>query len=128
LVFFIYRLSQGVPVEHARTATFTLLVVCEWFNVLNCRSETSSALSLSLFKNRWLLGGLILSNVLQVAVVFVPFMNETFHTVPIPLSEVFSIGAVGSIVLWVEEVRKLIVRRKRFQGPLAEPCIRPKAV
>jgi magnesium-transporting ATPase (P-type) len=112
LSFFIYRLSQGVPLDHARTATFTLLAVCEWFNVLNCRSETKSALSLSIFKNRWLVGGLVLSNLLQVAVVFLPFFNKTFHTVPIPLSEVFLIGAVGSVVLWVEEARKLIVRRR----------------
>jgi magnesium-transporting ATPase (P-type) len=111
LGFYAYRLSQGVAFEQARTATFTLLVVCEWFNVLNCRSESKSALSLSIFKNPWLVGGLLLSNALQFAVVFVPLFNRTFHTVPIPLSEVLAIGAVGSVVLWAEEARKFLARR-----------------
>lgn len=45
-----------------QTETFTLLAICEWFNVLNCRSETKSALSLGLLRNPWLLGGLVVGN------------------------------------------------------------------
>jgi magnesium-transporting ATPase (P-type) len=122
LGFFIHRISQGVPFAQAQTATFVLLAVCEWFNVLNCRSETKSALSLSIFRNRWLIGGLVVSNALQVAVVFVPFPNTIFHTVPIPLSEVVAIGAVGSAVLWVEELRKLVARRRAERaGAFGQP-------
>jgi Ca2+-transporting ATPase len=117
--FFAFRLAQGMPVEQARTATFTLLAVFEWFNVLNCRSETKSALSLDVFKNHWLVGGLLLSNVLQALVVFAPAMNAIFHTVPIPLSEVLLIGAVGSTVLWVEELRKWRSRRGAARGAKA---------
>jgi magnesium-transporting ATPase (P-type) len=124
LGYFAYQVSRGVSLEYARTATFTLLAVCEWFNVLNCRSDTKSAISLSVLKNPWLVGGLIVSNALQVAVVFVPALNQIFHTVPIPLSEVFAIGAVGSIVLWVEELRKLMVRRRapRAAGAFVAPA------
>jgi|CXWL01.1.fsa_nt_gi Ca2+-transporting ATPase len=111
LGYLAYRLGQGTPFAVAQTETFTLLVVCEWFNVLNCRSETKSALTLDLLKNRWLLGGLLLSNLLQVAVVFVPFLNQIFHTVPISPSSVILIGVVGSSVLWVEELRKWLARR-----------------
>ncbi len=110
LGWFVARLSSGVPLAVARTETFTLLAVCEWFNVLNCRSERRSALTLGLFRNPWLLGGLVLGNVLQVAVVFVPAMNDVFHTVPFGLEQVLAIGAVGSLVLWAEELRKLLAR------------------
>jgi Ca2+-transporting ATPase len=112
LGFFVVRLSLGTDFAIARTATFTLLAVCEWFNLLNCRSETHSALSLDLFRNRALVFGLVLSNVLQVGVVYLPALNRTFHTVPLPWYEVFLIGALGSFVLWVEEARKWLVRRK----------------
>ena len=111
LGFFIIRLRMGADFELARTATFTLLAVCEWFNVLNCRSETRSGLSLGLLRNRPLLVGLLLSNVLQIAVVYVPALNGVFHTVPLPASEVLLIGAVASLVLWVEEIRKWFARR-----------------
>ena len=73
-----------MPLAQVRTETFTLLAVCQWFNVLNCRSATQSALSLGLLKNRWLLGGLILSVLLQLLVIYAPPMNALFHTVPLP--------------------------------------------
>jgi magnesium-transporting ATPase (P-type) len=111
LGYFIWRLSTGVPFALVQTETFTLLAVCQWFNVLNCESATRSALRLGVFKNLWLLGGLVLANVLQVAVVYAAPMNKLFHTVPIPLDHVFIIGAVASSVLWVEEIRKWFARR-----------------
>ncbi|HEX2685826.1 MAG TPA: cation-translocating P-type ATPase, partial [Kofleriaceae bacterium] len=44
LGWFIVRLATGVPFAVARTETFMLLAVCEWFNVLNCLSDRHSAL------------------------------------------------------------------------------------
>ena len=112
LGWFVYRLSTGLPFPQVQTETFTALAVCQWFNVLNCRSERRSALNLSLLKNPWLIGGLVVSNLLQAAVVFLPPLGKVFHTVPFSLKEVLAIGAVASLVLWVEELRKLIVRRR----------------
>jgi hypothetical protein len=39
LGWFAARLGAGTSLALARTETFTLLAVCEWFNVLNCRSQ-----------------------------------------------------------------------------------------
>lgn len=43
--------------------------------------------------------------------VFLPPLNRMFHTVPFSLIEIVAIGAVATLVLWVEELRKLIARR-----------------
>lgn len=96
-----------------RSETFTVLAVCQWFNVLNCRSELKSALNFSFLKNAWLLGGLILGNVLHFLVIYTAPMNKLFHTVPIPLTHFFLIGAVASTVLWAEEIRKSFARRRQ---------------
>ncbi len=112
LGYFIWRLSTGAPFALVQTETFTLLAVCQWFNVLNCRSATRSALRLGILRNRWLLGGLVLANVLQFAVIYTAPMNRIFHTVPISLAHFFLIGAVASSVLWVEEIRKWFARRR----------------
>jgi P-type Ca2+ transporter type 2C len=114
LGWFVIRLSTGVPFEIARTETFTLLAVCEWFNVLNCLSDRRSALTFDIFKDPWLVGGLVIGNALQLAVIYVPVLNRIFHTVPIPLGEALAIGAAASLVLWVEEVRKLVVHHARL--------------
>jgi magnesium-transporting ATPase (P-type) len=118
LGYFIWRLSTGAPFPVVQTETFTLLVVCQWFNVLNCGSATRSVLSLGFHKNPWLLGGLVVANLLQLAVVFTAPMNKLFHTVPITLSHVFLIGAVASSILWTEEIRKCFARRRLRKAPL----------
>jgi len=110
--YYVWRTSTGAPFELVRSETFTVLAVCQWFNVLNCRSELKSALNLSILKNYWLIGGLALGNVLHFLVIYTEPMNRIFHTVPIPVTHFFLIGAVASLVLWVEEVRKFLARRR----------------
>ncbi|MFM1769204.1 MAG: hypothetical protein RJA22_1733 [Verrucomicrobiota bacterium] len=117
--YFAWRLSTGAPLEQVRTETFTVLAVCQWFNVLNCRSERQSAFHLGLFRNGWLVGGLLLGNALHFLVVYTEPMNRLFHTVPIPLPHVLLIGAVASLILWVEELRKWIARRRARARPAA---------
>lgn len=109
--WFAWRLASGAPFAVVQSETFTLLAVSQWFNALNCRSETKSALTLDLIRNPWLLGGLVLANVLQFAVIYTAPMNRIFHTAPISLASFFLNGAVASLVLWVEEMRKFFARR-----------------
>jgi magnesium-transporting ATPase (P-type) len=113
LGWFVWRLSQAVPLDLVRTETFTMLAMCQWFNVLSCQSATRSALQLGLLRNPWLLGGLALSVGLQALVVYAPPLNGLFHTVPLPFASMLPLVAVASLVLWTEEVRKLVVRRSR---------------
>lgn len=112
LGFFLWQLALGVPLERARTATFTLLAVCEWFNTLNCRSETRSALPRGLTGNPWLFAGIALSLALQALVIWWPPLGRLFRTVPLAAGELLEVLLVGSLVLWVEEVRKLLARRR----------------
>jgi Ca2+-transporting ATPase len=108
--WFAWRLSTGAPETLVRTETFTMLAMCQWFNVLNCQSSTTSALRLGLLRNRWLLGGLALSVLLQAGVLYAPFMNALFHTQPLPPATLLPLVALASSVLWAEELRKLVVR------------------
>lgn len=110
--WFVVRTEMGIPAAQVQTETFTLLAICEWFNVLNCRSETKSALTWSVFRNLWLVGGLVLGNLLQLAVVFWRPLGHVVHTVPISLSDAVALGIAGSLVLWAEEVRKFFIRRR----------------
>jgi Ca2+-transporting ATPase len=110
LGWFLVRTNAGVPATQVQTETFTLLAICEWFNTLNCRSERKSALNLSLFKNPWLLGGLLLGNFLQLAAVFWRPLGDVLHTTPFGVREFVALGVVGSVVLWAEEARKGVLR------------------
>ncbi|MCE9519566.1 MAG: HAD-IC family P-type ATPase [Verrucomicrobia bacterium] len=114
--FFLWRLSTEAPFALVQTETFTLMAVCQWFNMLNCRRETSSVFSPGMLKNRWLFGGLIAANLLQFAVIYASPLQRIFHTVSIPLADFFLIGAIASMVLWTEEIRKFFARRRQRQA------------
>ncbi|WP_201613469.1 cation-translocating P-type ATPase [Gulosibacter hominis] len=94
---------------HARTVAFTVLVVAQLFNVFNCRSDARSGFE-GMFRNRWLWCAIVLAVLLQVAVVYVPLLNQAFGTVPLnPEQWVMAIG-LASTVLWADELRKLVHR------------------
>ena len=103
----------------ARTAGFTVLVIAHLFNCFNARSETTSAFH-QLFVNPWLLGAVALSGVLQIAVVNMPFLNLAFGTTPLSLDQWLVCAAMGSIVLWYSELRKLArrswLRRRAYRA------------
>ncbi|TFD48614.1 cation-translocating P-type ATPase [Cryobacterium sp. TMT1-2-1] len=93
----------------ARTAGFTTLVFAQLFNAFNARSETSSAFR-RLFVNRWLWGAIALTVLLQVAVVQLPFLQVAFGTAPLDAEHWLICVALASGVLWVEELRKVVLR------------------
>jgi magnesium-transporting ATPase (P-type) len=115
--WFAWRLHQGQPLDVVRTETFTVLAMCQWFNVLNCQSATASALGPRILRNHWLLGGLALSMLLQALVLYAPPLNALFHTVPLPLDTLLPLMLLASTVLWAEEVRKLWLRRSAARTP-----------
>ncbi|MDH5329001.1 MAG: HAD-IC family P-type ATPase [Aquincola sp.] len=111
--WFAWRLDAGAPIDAVRTEVFTLLAMCQWFNVVNCESATRSALRLGVAGNRWLLAGLAASVLLQASVLYLPPMNALFHTVPLPAATLGPLVALASAVLWAEEARKWVARAAR---------------
>jgi Ca2+-transporting ATPase len=98
---------------------FTTLVMCQLYNVFNARSDEQSAFD-RLFQNGWLLAAVMLSLLLQVAVIYVPFLQEAFSTVGLSLADWLICAAMASSVLWVRELSKLFVRsRLRDAGAAA---------
>jgi magnesium-transporting ATPase (P-type) len=98
-------------IERAQTVGFTVLVLAQLFNAFNTRSSRESAFR-EPFANPRLFAAVALSAVLQVLVVTVPFLNEAFGTVPLSLAEWLGCVAMASLVLWIDELRKLVVRRR----------------
>ena len=93
----------------ARTAGFNVLVLAQLFNCFNARSETRSAFS-GLFANRWLWAAVVLSAMLQVAVIHLEWLNRAFGTVPLSIEQWGVCIAMASGVLWFSELRKWALR------------------
>ena len=94
---------------YAQTMAFTTLVLFSLFTVFNARSDERSAFS-GIFSNPWLWAAVGLSLLLQVAVVYVPFLQRAFSTVPLAAGDWLLCTAVASSVVWVRELTKLFRR------------------
>ncbi|MBC7942491.1 MAG: cation-transporting P-type ATPase, partial [Chitinophagaceae bacterium] len=103
----------------ARTAGFTVLVFASLFNCFVARSDSTSAFS-HLWVNPWLWGAVVLSLVLQVAVVHLGFLNLAFGTAPLTPGQWLVCGAMASVVLWASELRKMALRRWAGRYPTKE--------
>ncbi|KMO37061.1 haloacid dehalogenase [Methylobacterium variabile] len=102
--------------RYAQTMTFTTLVLSQLYNVLNARSADASAFD-GLFRNRWLWGAILLSLLLQVAVVYTPILQQGFSTVSLSAGDWLFCGAAASAVPVLEELRKAVVRAMRRGAP-----------
>lgn len=93
----------------AHTMAFTTLVLFSLFTVFNARSDERSAFT-DLFANGWLWGAVLLSLLLQLAVVYVPFLQRAFSTVSLTARDWLICAAVASSALWLRELSKLVKR------------------
>ncbi len=117
-------LDSGLPggliagsgdLTYARTLAFTTLVLFQLFNVFNARSDERSALH-GLVRNPWLWGAVGLSLVLQLCVIYIPFLQRAFATVGLSVGDWLRCTLVASSVVWLREIGKLVTRRRGLTG------------
>lgn len=97
--------------RYAQTMAFTTLMIFQLFNVFNARSDRRSAFQ-GLFTNAWLWMALGLAMALQVAVVYVPVLQQAFSTSALSFEDWMRCTAVASSVLWLRETAKAITRMR----------------
>ncbi|NIA02521.1 MAG: HAD-IC family P-type ATPase, partial [Nitrospirae bacterium] len=97
--------------SHARTLVFTQIVMFELFFVFVCKEERSVSVK-SLLSNKSLIGAVILSFILQLLMIYTPFMQNIFKTVPLSLTHWIVIIALASTSLLVPKTLRIF--RKIF--------------
>jgi Ca2+-transporting ATPase len=98
-------------VDYWQTVVFTVLTVAQLFHSLAVRSERESLFRIGLFSNLPMLGAVVLTLMLQLAVIYVPALNSIFHTQPLPAFDLAVCLAISSLVLFAVEIEKWLVRR-----------------
>jgi Ca2+-transporting ATPase len=88
-------------IEYTRTMVLTVAVMFQMIFVFNCRSETHSVFGTNVFSNAKLLGAVAIGILLQIAVVYLPFMQNIFSTVPLSIIDwgmVIALSFTGLLV------------------------------
>ncbi|MFV2041184.1 MAG: HAD-IC family P-type ATPase, partial [Candidatus Hydrothermarchaeales archaeon] len=108
LAVFFTEISRGAELERAVTMAFTVFVMFQMFNALNCRSEEKSVFKLGLFSNRYVILAIAAAIVLQLAVIYIPLLQRMFGTTPLTLGDLALVTLVSSTVFIVDEARKKV--------------------
>ncbi|MGR8998352.1 MAG: cation-translocating P-type ATPase [Gammaproteobacteria bacterium] len=96
---------------HWQSMVFTVLTLSQMGHVLAIRSERESLFSQGLFSNKPLLSSVLLTFGLQMAVLYVPFLQPIFKTEALSRDELLFCLALSSIVFFVVEIEKWMRRR-----------------
>jgi Ca2+-transporting ATPase len=95
-----------------QTMVFTTLTLSQMGNALAIRSKKDSLFSIGLLSNRPLLGAVLLTLVGQLAVIYVPFLQEFFKTSALSLQDLGLSLVLSTVVFWAVELSKWIGRRR----------------
>ena len=112
-VLFMFNRASGRDLVVAQTIAFATLALFQVFNAYNCRSLTRSIFQVGFFKNPYLLLGIAGSVLLQLGVIYLPFMQEALETAPLRLADWGLILLVTFSIVVVDEIRKLIQRQMK---------------
>lgn len=108
-VFMVFKWAyKTATIEHARTMAFCTMVTFEWFIAFNARSDEHTIWKLGIFKNRWLIFSTVIAIVLQLSVVYIPFIRIPFKTVPLNLGHWLIIILITGTIFILENIRKAI--------------------
>lgn len=105
-------LADGSPKDGARTYAFVTMILVELIRSFSARSEFTPVLKLGLFGNKALNNAVLLSLGLLLVVVYVPFLDPIFHTIPLGLKDWGIILPLSLIPFAVAEIIKFVRSRR----------------
>lgn len=113
----IFTQAWSIKTGHAhwQTMAFTVLCLSQMGHVLAVRSETESLFKTGFFTNKPLLFAVALTFALQMATIYVPFLNPIFKTMPLSAGELAFSLALSSVVFFAVEAEKTVKRRIQRQ-------------
>jgi Ca2+-transporting ATPase len=95
---------------HWQTMVFTVLTLAQMAQAMAIRSDRESLFTQGLFSNLPLLGAVLLTFLLQMATIYVPWMNTIFNTEPLTAQELFFCLMLSLVVFFAVEVQKWMIR------------------
>jgi Ca2+-transporting ATPase len=113
-------LAAGLPWQ---SMVFTAFVLGRLAVALAVRSHGQSLLSLGLCSNRPLAGAILLTVLLQLAVVYLPPLRPVFQTEPLGAAELAAAAGLALLVLAATEIEKWLRRRRDPACGPARPAL-----
>jgi Ca2+-transporting ATPase len=99
-------------IDYWQTMLFTVLTVSQMFHVLAIRLDRGSIFTASPWSNPLLYLAVLVTLLLQVALIYVPFLQGVFETMALPVTDLFIAIGISSLILFLIEAIKWVQRRR----------------
>ena len=103
LLLYVYKLNSGASVITATTVAFTVFVMYQIFNVFNCKAK-------GMIPNKTLLIAVAASFLLQLCVIYLPFLQGIFRTTAISYMDWVLIVVVASTIFLSEFISEKVIK------------------
>jgi Ca2+-transporting ATPase len=113
VALFVQAWSIKSEIVNWQTMVFTMLCLSQLGHVMAIRSEQESLFKIGFFSNKYLLGAVLITFFLQLATVYLPFLNPVFKTAPLAPGELIFTVAMSSTIFIAVEIEKFFKRRRK---------------
>jgi P-type Ca2+ transporter type 2C len=115
LVFYLGMDRYPRQIEAAQTMAFVTLSLSELVRAFTARSEHLSIFKIGVFSNPWMVGATVLSFLLVLIVVYVPFLQPFFYTVTLtPDDWLFMLPFFFASPIAMELIKVYIRRHRKW--------------
>ena len=108
---FYWLLDQGFSVEQARNSTLLLMVLFENVHVFNCRSERLSVFRHNLLRNKLLLVGTLVSQLVHIGAMYTPWLGDVLGATPVSPEQWLTLLGLALSVMVAMEMHKWLRHR-----------------
>jgi Ca2+-transporting ATPase len=115
-VFYLGLQRYPGHLEAAQTIAFVTLCTSELVRAFTARSEYHSIFRIGVFSNKWMVWAVAASLLLVLVVVYVPFLQPFFDTVPLTLEDWLMMAPFFFASAIAMELLKVYFRRRSAKG------------
>lgn len=108
---YVWAGSSGFTEDQSKTMFFLTLIFARLFNGFNCRSLEQSIFTMKFWSNKVLIISSLVSLVMSILVVTVPFLQQAFTTTLPSLVEWLGMIVAAFLIIVVVETVKFLFRR-----------------
>lgn len=110
---FIIGLYMGFSIQTCRTMTLVTLVLSQLIHVFECKSEVRTLFEINLLSNKYLLLSVIISIVMILGIIYIPFLQGIFKTTPINLVQWGIVILFSGFIAIVSSLYAILKRRTK---------------
>ncbi len=96
----------------ATTMVFVGIVMAQIGNLIGCQTTRTSTFKIGVFKNKWIIRGILFEVAVMLSIVYIPYLQSIFNTTALGINEWLYVVTFIPIMFFAEELRKYVVRTR----------------